>query len=70
MLFLGCTSTFTRAVQENEAEGVDIAKYVTGAETAPLPTYFLGGEDRDGLLGVMGVYQPFFPPSHVSPCSH
>ena len=40
-----------------DEDGVDIAKYITGEEKAPLPTYFIGGEDRDGLLSVMGDMQ-------------
>lgn len=48
-----CVGEFFPSEEEKDAPGVDIAKYVTGEATAPVPTYFLGGEDRDGLLGVM-----------------
>ena len=48
-----CVGEFFPSDEEKDAPGVDIAKYITGEATAPVPTYFLGGEDRDGLLGVM-----------------
>lgn len=40
---------------------MDIAKFITGEMTAPLPTYFLGGADKDGLLSVMGDMQELCP---------
>ena len=48
-----CVGEFFPSEEEAEAEGVDIKQYITGEQVAPLPTYFLGGEDRDGLLAVM-----------------
>ena len=48
-----CVGEFFPSELEKDAEGVDIAKYITGEATAPLPTYFLGGSDPDGLLKVM-----------------
>jgi hypothetical protein len=48
-----CVGEFFPSEEEKDAPGVDIAKYITGEATAPVPTYFLGGEDRDGLLAVM-----------------
>lgn len=48
-----CVGEFFPSEAEKDAEGVDIAKYITGEATAPLPTYFLGGADPDGLLKVM-----------------
>ena len=62
--FCVCVGEFFPAedmMNASSEPGVDIAKYITGEEKAPMPTYFLGGEDKDGLLGMMNDNQELCP---------
>ena len=39
-----------QSAQAVEEDGIDIGTYMAGNAKAPIPTYFLAGADKDGLL--------------------
>ena len=52
---------FPREDEDGAADDVDVADYLSGRVKAPLPTYFLGGSDFNGLtwlkaIGAGGVF--------------
>lgn len=52
---------FPREDEDGHEGGVDVAEYLSGRAKAPLPTYFLGGSDFNGLtwlkaIGSSGVF--------------
>eukprot|EP01050_Picozoa_sp_SAG11_P007770 SAG11_NODE_658_length_7897_cov_13.075789_9_plen_241_part_00 len=50
-----CVGEFFPLDGDGDDAGVDIAEYVAGRASAPLPTYFLGGKDTKGVQWISAM---------------